>query len=187
MDDIALAKAIHRGDEPAFQQFFKRYYQRLLAYVTSFTHHQEQSEDIAQQAFLTLWTQRHKLDTERSPKGYLYMIAHNIYIDEQRQLKRRDTFFDELKQRALQERIKDDEDLIEQRMQRLKELVEHLPPKCRRILQMNKLEGLKQKEIAQRMDISVRTVETQIRIALLKIREGFEDDEFLLFVLQIRF
>ncbi|UGU15312.1 RNA polymerase sigma-70 factor [Sinomicrobium kalidii] len=183
MEDVQLAQAIRDGQEPAFRQLFERYYQRLHAYITSFTRDRDEAEDIVQQAFMVLWSKRRKLDTGKSLKSYLYTIAHNIYIDQHRQLKRRNAFFDELKAAALRERIKEDEDLVEQRIQKLKSIVESLPPRCREILQLNKLEGLKYREIAGRLDISLKTVEAQMRIAFRKIRKGLSDDEFLLFVL----
>lgn len=187
MDDIRLAIAIRQGDSAAFKILFERYYEPLLAYITTFTHNPPHSQDIVQQAFVTLWLQRDKLNIEKSPKAYLYAIAHNGYIDQYRILKRRDEFFDELKEHALRERITDDKELTEQRIGRLKDIVKSLPPRCREILQLNKQENLTYKEIALQLKISVKTVEAQMRIAFQKIREGFKNDGMFLFMLLKRF
>jgi RNA polymerase sigma-70 factor (ECF subfamily) len=183
MDDTLLVSAIIKGDSSAFKDLFERYYKLLVGYITTLTNDMDVSEDIVQQAFITLWKQRESLDVSKSIKSFLYTIAYNAYVDQYRKLKRQDVFFDELRLEAIREGIAEDNELLEQRISKLKRIVESLPPRCREVLELHKMEGLKYKEIAETLDISLKTVESQMRIAYQKIREGFEQDPMFLFII----
>ncbi|MBD0835440.1 RNA polymerase sigma factor [Aestuariibaculum suncheonense] len=182
MSDIELSEAIKKGDETAFKELFDRYYKRVVAYVLTISKDQDLSSDIGQQTFITLWETKEKLDTSKSTKSYLFKIAYNKYIDHCRKTKKKETFIDELKNDSLQ-LITEDEDIIEKKLKKLRLLIDELPERCREILKLNKIEGLKYKEIAEHFGISQKTVESQMRIAYQKIREGFEgDNELYLFI-----
>ncbi|MDO5970771.1 RNA polymerase sigma-70 factor [Flavivirga aquimarina] len=183
LEDSTLAKNIKKDNKEAFRTLFERYYKMLLDYAVTFTGDLQEAEDIVQQTFIILWTNRRKINTEKQIKSYLYRITHNTYIDSYRKQKHRDAFFDELKERALNSRINDDTEIIDQRISKLKTIVESLPERCKEILQMNKFEGLKYKEIAEQLDVSVKTVESHIYTAFKKIREAFKDEDlFLIFI-----
>jgi len=183
LDDVTLADNIKNDDENAFRILFDRYYKKLLDYAATFTNDLQEAEDIVQQTFITLWTNRKKINTTKSIKSYLYKITYNSYIDTYRKQKHRDNFFDEIKERALSDRINDDDDLVEQRILKLKTVIDSLPDRCKEILQMNKFDGLKYKEIALQLNISVKTVEAHMNTAFKKIRKAFKGDEFFLFLL----
>ena len=183
LDDSILADNIKKNDEKAFKILFDRYYKKLLDYALSFTGNIHEAEDIVQQTFITLWTNRKKINSQKSIKSYLYKITYNSYIDTFRKQKHKDDFFDEIKERALRNRINDDNEIIEQRILKLKTVIESLPEKCKEILQMNKFQGLKYKEIADQLDISVKTVESHMQTAFKKIRKAFKGDDFFLFFL----
>jgi RNA polymerase sigma-70 factor (family 1) len=183
LDDSILADNIKKGDEKAFKTLFDRYYKKLLDYAFTFTGDLQEAEDIVQQTFITLWTNRKKIDSQKSIKSYLYRITHNTYIDTYRKQKHKESFFDEIKERALRDRIIDDDEIIEQRILKLKVVIESLPDRCKEVLQMNKFQGLKYKEIADQLNISVKTVEAHMNTAFKKIRIAFKGDDFFLFFL----
>ena len=183
MNDSILIEAIRQDDNAAFEELFNRYYKPLVAYITTFTNDFELSEDIVQQTFITIWTQRKKLPLLKSIKNYLHTVSYHAFVDHYKKSKRDDAFFDDLKEKALRDSIEEDSELIEKRILKLIQIVESLPPRCREILKLNKIEGLKYAEIAKKLDLSVKTVESQMRIAFQKIREGFEDDPSFLILL----
>ncbi|WP_163407092.1 RNA polymerase sigma factor [Flavobacterium ajazii] len=183
MTDLLLIEAIKQDDNGAFEELFNRYYKSLVAYINTYTNDFELSEDIVQQTFITIWTQRKKLPIIKSIKNYLHTISYHSFIDHYNKSKRNDTFFEELKEKALRDSIDDNSELIDRRIQKLIKIVDSLPPRCKEILQLNKIEGLKYAEISAKLDISVKTVESQMRIAFQKIREGFEDDPSFLILL----
>ncbi|GAA3650963.1 RNA polymerase sigma-70 factor [Flavivirga jejuensis] len=178
-----MAKNIKKGNRKAFRVLFERYYKKLLDYAVTYTHNLHEAEDIVQQTFITLWKNRLKINTEKSVKSYLYRITYNTYIDTYRKQKKRDAFFNELKEQALRERITEDPEALEKRIIKLKNIIETLPEQCKQILYMNKFQGLKYKEISEQLDISVKTVESHMYTAYKKIRKAFKEDNlFLLFI-----
>ncbi|TXE09682.1 RNA polymerase sigma-70 factor [Seonamhaeicola algicola] len=180
MQDLDLIHAIKLDDKNAFEVLFQKYYTNLVNYILVYTQHKPTAEDIVQQVFINIWVKRSELNVTKSVKGYLYTVAHRAYIDFYRSTKRRDAFFDELKEKALRDAIKENKHIVKQRIRKLQQIVETLPPKCKEILELNKLHGLKYQEIAEKLQISVKTVESQMRIAYQRIREGFDNDSTVL-------
>ncbi|GAA4290614.1 RNA polymerase sigma factor [Aestuariibaculum suncheonense] len=180
MEDLALIEAIANDDRHAFNSLFSKYYHPLVVYITTFTRDVPSSEDIVQQVFISLWEKRHKLEGLKSVKPYLYKIAYNTFIDQYRKTKNQDLFLEELRQDILRAAITENKDQQERRILKLKKLINTLPPKCKEILELNKLRGLNYKEIAKKLNVSEKTIEAQMRIAFKKIRLGFEDDKLLL-------
>ena len=180
LDDI---HGIKNGDKNAFRRFFDRYYNSLIAYITTFTNDKMESEDIVQQVFVSVWDGRAGLEDIKYPKKYIFTMAYYKYLDTVKNLKKRDKFFVDLYHRALEERVTEDKEIAEKRIEKLKQIIDSLPNNCKKIIIMNKVDGLKYKEIAETLNISVKTVESQMRIAFIKIRKSFEDDHlFLLFL-----
>jgi len=182
MTDEFLLKAIKKNDNDAFKELFNKYYQQLVSYAFTFTNDLSLAEDIVQQTFIILWEQRSKVKVNKSIKNYLYTVSHNTYIDYYRKLKRQDAFFDDLKYQAINNQIMDNDDLMENRIEHLKTIIESLPPRCKEILILNKNKGLKYDDIAKLLNISNKTVDAQMRIAFKKIREGFENSNVFLFL-----
>lgn len=181
--EIEAVNALKKDDRLAFKYLFEQYYDRLVAYITTYTHNKMQSEDIVQQSFINLWDDRQKLDPNKSPKGYLYTIAYHRYIDNLRKEKNNNRVINEIWQSALSDRIEEDNDLLEKRIEKIRHSINSLPPKCKEILQLNKIQGITYKDIAKQMGISVKTVESQMSIAFKKIRESFEDEKSIFFIL----
>ncbi|MBC8769562.1 RNA polymerase sigma-70 factor [Arenibacter sp. BSSL-BM3] len=183
MNEIEAVVAMKNGDRSAFRYLFNTFYDRLVAYITTNNHDKVQSEDIVQHAFIRLWEDRSKLDETKSPKAYLYAIAYNRYIDTIKKAKKQEKLLSQIWERALLDRIEEDSDALEKRIQKMKQVIDSLPPKCREIIMLNKTQGVKYKDIAEQMGISIKTVESQMRIAFTKIREAFKEDPAMLFLL----
>ncbi|TRZ41306.1 RNA polymerase sigma factor [Robertkochia solimangrovi] len=184
MTELQLISALKDGDQGAFKSLFERYYQLLFSYTNAYVKDNDKSEDIVQQAFISLWEQRENAERITNLKGYLSRICYNIYVDHYRQKKKEQEFFDDLKFRALSAHLESDEEVMADKIRKLKSVIAELPERCREILLKNKIEGLKYREIAEEMNISVKTVESQMRIAYQKIRENFKgENEYLLFLL----
>ncbi|NER13779.1 RNA polymerase sigma-70 factor [Leptobacterium flavescens] len=181
--EIEAVKALKQGNKYAFKHLFERYYQRLVAYIMSYNNNQAQAEDIVQQAYIRLWENRNRLDEGRSPKHYLYAIAYNNYIDSVKKDKRKQKLLNELWERALQDRVEEDTESMEKRMLKLRSVIDALPPRCREVIRLNKISGAGYKEIAERLSISVKTVEYHMCTAYKRIREAFEKDKLFLLIL----
>lgn len=183
MNDQHLILGIKNNDQKAFKLVFKCFYEPLLAYVTTFTMDRQEAKDIVQNSFIILWEKRKKLSDDSSIKNYLFTVAHNLFINQHRKNQFKNKVFIELKSKALSNRINEEEITTLERIKKLLVLIDSLPPRCKEILLLNKREGLKYKEIANRLNISVKTVESQMRIAYQKIREGFKHNPLVLSII----
>ena len=182
-DDERLTQRIIDGDSAAFKIFFDRNYQDLLAYVTVYVRNQNWAKDIAQYAFIKIWEKRNRLNPEKSLKSYLFQIAKNRYLNEYRKKMRTEDLLDALKERAMTDILMGEKNDMDKKLEVLRKAVDNLPPKCRDILLLNKYDGLSYKEIAKHLNLSVKTIESQMRIAYKKIREEFNRVELFVFIL----
>ena len=133
----------------------------------------DDAEDIVQEVFVKLWDKRHSININSSLKSYLFKAAYNAHIDRVRREQRNNLFLTELKYHALQS-YTEEINGSEEKMTKIKMIVDQLPQKCKQIFLLSKSEGLKNKEIAISLSISIKTVESQMRIAFQKIRNEFK-------------
>ncbi|WP_417327050.1 RNA polymerase sigma factor [Halarcobacter sp.] len=169
----AIWEKIQNNNKQAFKDLFDLYYKELCLYMVQFTHNINDAEDLVQETFIKLWDKRYSIHISTSVKAYLYKITYNAYIDKVRLKKRKELFLIEFKHSILIAEIEEPED--KERINKIKKIVENLPEKCREILLLSKQEGLKNREIASHLNISIKTVESQIRIAFQKIRKGYKN------------
>ena len=183
MNEKTLYNQIKQGDGEALKRLFHLHYKPLCTYVVQFTRSMSEAEDIVQGIFVRLWTRRETLAIVASPKAYLYRSAHNAYIDGFRKSKKESTLLETLKYEALSNQLEEDNDVLQQKIAKTKKLINGLPERCKEIVLLSKQEGYKNREIAEKLGISIKTVEAQLAVAFKKIRDGFKDDKFLFFVL----
>lgn len=175
MNDPAAFIFLERRDKDSFAIFFETYYRPLVAYIAQYTNDFDEAEDIAQNCFVAIWEKRKKLAVSASLKSYLYSAAYNSFIDKYRKSKKMNDYVENIKHSAVQEIfIHEPDENLSRQLKFLDKTIHELPEKCRRIFIMSKKEGKSYKEIAEQLEISIKTVEAQIRIALIKIRERFE-------------
>lgn len=181
MDDNRLIAQIKEDNTLAFKQFFDRHYRPLCSYMINFTKDNHAAEDLTQMVFVDFWNKRQSIEIRSSVKSYLYKMAYNQFLTSLRHKKKEATVLEQLKYEALQTIAVPTEAELEQKNQRLWRVIEQLPDRCQEVLRL-KMEGLKYKDIANTLGLSVKTVESQMRVAFIKIREDYKDD-LLLFLL----
>ena len=178
--DAELMKQIKAGNTIAFDALFEKYSRRIFNFSMSILKSSEEAENITQDVFLNLWVNREKIERESSVKYYIFTIAYNSAISIIRRKLKDAHFLDYLKslQDLNQEPVNlqvEYNDLVE----RLNEIINNLPVRQREVYLLHKVEGLKYSEIAERLNISVNTVENHMSRALKTIREKIENSSFL--------
>lgn len=166
--------AINEVDKSAqFQQIFREYYPMLCHYAFRFTHNTCAAEDLVQDAFINIWEKRDKIDWSSSLLSLLFIIVKNKAIDWLRSQKKNIRVENcELENYTTQLII----DYIEQNFQasqitdELERSIQELPAQCRKVYIMKYDEMLKNKEIALRLNISIKTVEKHISEAHKRIK-----------------
>ncbi|WP_158602624.1 RNA polymerase sigma-70 factor [Proteiniphilum sp. X52] len=162
---------LREGDEKAFEYIFHYYYNQIYTFVLNTLFDKTFAEDITQSVFISLWEKRETIDTETNIVPYLYTIARNhVYRQtEKLLLKYR---YEQYQQEKAQENSDIEADVNSRFLENiLSELIGKLPADRRRIFLLSRKENLSNKEIASRLQISEKTVETQIRRSLIFLRE----------------
>lgn len=171
-DDKILVERLKNDDRAAFEELFKLYSERIYYFTIRYIKNKEEAEEITQEVFVRLWNRRFDLKTELSFSSYLFMIAKNAVID---LLRKRQ------KESSLNEEITPDVNSIAEKSnnsveyKELNEIVKNsilqLPEKRRQIFLLSRNEGLTYKEIAEKLNISIKTVESHMRLALQQLRK----------------
>lgn len=174
--DALLFRQIRDGNEKAFETLFRHYYSPLCAFARKFIPDKDEAEEIVQNFFVSFWEKRDAADQIHSPKSYLFSSVRNHCLNHLKHHKIRAEHEEYVKFHSA-----DGENVVEEYLAgkelrgRINEGIEALPDRCREVFHLSRHEGLKYSEIAQKMGISVKTVEVQMGKALKLLRESVRD------------
>ena len=174
-EENEIVKKIIAGDEKAFEVVFNKYYKRLCIYASRFLFTDESAEEVVQEVFVRFWERSDSLNPESSLAAYLYRSVYNTCLN----LIKHEKVKDNYKSYVLNYMDQNSSDLQDEEEQ--KELlnqvvlaIDELPPRCSEIFKLSRFEGLKYQEIADHLEISLKTVEVQMGKALRVLREKFK-------------
>lgn len=153
--------------EQEFKELYLNYYPIIFKVAVYILKEERISEDTVQEVFMKLWNNPSIFSEIENVKTYLISMTRNLSFDKlKKQKKERDHIL------HLESVSSEKEETDEEAFRKILELaVSKLPPKCRLIFSLSRFEGLSNDEIAEYLDISKRTVETQISLALKAFRE----------------
>ncbi|MGB5818611.1 MAG: sigma-70 family RNA polymerase sigma factor [Saonia sp.] len=161
---------LREGIRPAYTHVFNCYFHELNNYISVICGNRIMAQEIAQQTFIKFWDKRKKLAIKDNIKRYLFSMAYNLYKDLQKENTKKLALIKELQYSAIVELIENDPEDTEQKLIRLNKEIDKLPKKCKAIFLLGKKEGLKYKEIAEKMNISIKTVEAQMSKAIFRLK-----------------
>jgi RNA polymerase sigma-70 factor (ECF subfamily) len=169
--DVALLARLREGDEAAFDTIFRTWYEQLVALGDRMLRDRAAAEEIVQEVMLELWRRRDRLSTEGSAQAYLFTATRNRVLNYLRHLRVRakgEPFL--LPDEAAPDRA--DSAAVESEIEAaIRGAITELPPRCREVFELSRIQGLKYSEIAQTLGVSVKAVEAQIGKALKLLRE----------------
>jgi RNA polymerase sigma-70 factor (ECF subfamily) len=181
MDNISF-EAIKKGDEKVYQFVFNELYEDLCKYAFLYVNDESTSKELIQILFIKLWEKRQTINITTSLKSYLFRAARNAclnHIRDYKVIERLDDVCFELENDMLQE-MSDFESLDKILVQqKIDEAIESLPPKCKEIFLLSRKNELTYTQIANELDITRKTVENQMGIALKKLRDKLSPILFL--------
>ena len=174
-NETNIVDRLRDKDKSAFELVFKEYYKLMKLYAARFMDTMEEAEEIAQDVFVKFWEKCDSLAPESSIKSYLYRSIHNSCLNALKHEKVKDAYKEHiikfLESTTTEEKETDQDHLRE----RISTEVDKLPPRCSEIFKLSRYDGLKYHEIAEHLDISVKTVEVQMGKALRVLRETLKD------------
>lgn len=169
--DQVLIERLRGGDESALTELYNKFWQSLFMSSYNVLKDKELCEDIIQDIFMNIWNNREKLEIHISLKGYMYACARYQVFNQFKKNKDKIhvEFFDDLDKR-FQHSTPETQLMHDELVQQINSIVESLPLKCQLVYKLSREEQLSHKEIAERLDISTKTVENHITKALQVIR-----------------
>lgn len=184
LNESKLVERLSSGDHEAFKSLYDYYAPRLYRYVYSSLRNHEDSREIVQNVFTKLWVIRSKVKGDTSFQSFLFTIARNLLFN----FVKSKYYTCILSSYEIDELVDDgsafdlhhlDSDLVDQ----INEIIKLLPEKRREIFLLNKFYGLTYREIADKLNISENTVDTQIRRSLSLLRSAMKGKSVSLLLL----
>jgi len=173
---LETIRELQKGNPLAFEQLFDSCYEPLCRYAYSILRDIDDAEDVVQNVFFKLWDQHEALNIQTSINSYLYRMVHNDSINTiQQQTNHQEHNLNYLS--SIKTDVNSTSEYIES--SELQKAIDHalagLPPQCRRVFEMSRIEQLSYSEIASQLSISTNTVENHISKALKKLRIDLKD------------
>ena len=176
MNENILIEGLRKQDKVIFDFVFNYYYSGLCAFSMRFLNDREATEDLVQDFFVFLWSEGSRLQVNTSLKAYLFTAIKNRCLDTRRHTSVRERYTNYFLSHSSE--IDDSAEFmfVESELRAvIQRSIEKLTPRCREIYEMNRVKGLSNQVISEKLNISKRTVELQISIALKIIRMELAD------------
>ena len=165
------------GDDLAFEKIFKSNHGQIVGFCNQFITDWDKAQSLAQEAFINLWVNREKIETLNGIKAFLYTYAKSSclnYIRHRKIISKYEDLQLQSKEDQLNREVLESFDFNSLEFTELEELImrsiNELPDQCRRVFMLSRFEGKKNKEIADDLNISVKSVEANMTRALKTLR-----------------
>lgn len=186
IDERKVIGRLKHGDQIAFEMLFRHYYAGLVVFASQITLDEDEATEIVQNFFVRLWEKRKDINDEKSIKSYLFTSIKNRSINF---LKKRNTdekFVKEMNYLAQNHQLYEPDIFVESELRKkIEGTIEKMPNRCGEIFILSRFNGLSNNEIAEKLNISKRTVENQITNALKILRIELKDYVGLLVLLSL--
>jgi len=170
------------GDIKVFEVVFNDYYSKLVAYAQTILKNTDEAEDIVQHVFISIWEKRSQIEIRTSIRSLLYKSVYNASLNRVKQIQTKQRYSTEYT--LNRDKVSTQTNLEESELQKkLADALTVLPEQCAKIFKMSRFEELKYKEIADKLGISVKTVENQMGKALKIMREQLKEYLSLLLII----
>ncbi|MDB5159500.1 MAG: polymerase sigma-70 factor [Mucilaginibacter sp.] len=171
--------ALH--DEQVFKELYREYFVKLYRFAVSLVHSRESAEEIVHDVLINLWKKRSSFQEIENLNTYLYVSVKNLSLNYLRNQGNRIYVDDEVLYNKTAYCTVDPESVMisKEKVEALNYFINNLPLKCKLIFKLIKDDGMKYKEVAALLNISVKTVENQLVIAIKKISVAIRKSDAL--------
>ncbi|NOY37503.1 MAG: RNA polymerase sigma-70 factor [Chlorobi bacterium] len=163
---------LKKGSYSAFDYLFSVYKERLYAFAVGYLKVPEDAKELVQEVFVRVWENRNKLDEEKSFNSYLFTISKNTILNYFRKKAHKEAYLEYIRKHTGLSVSQTEEDIeYQELLERTNGLVEQLPSRQKVIYRLSREKGMSNEEIARMLNISKKTVENQITLAIKFLRE----------------
>lgn len=166
-----------------FEQLFKAHFTHLCNFAHQYVPDQDSARDITQKVFINLWEKREQMDPEKSIRSYLFTSVRNRCLNYIRDQKKYRSNVLDVEINDIEFAFEEDHMAVEELKAKIESILSTLPDKCREVFEMSRYKSMKYKEIAEEMEVSVKTVEAHMSKALKSLRDNLEDYIYVLILI----
>lgn len=177
--DTDVAYSFSKGSPQAFTYVYNTYFERLYVFAVNLIHDKAESEDIVIKAFTKLFARHAHFQVLPQVRSFLYITVRNACLDHIKYAQRLTERQNKYRSMVLEDQELENAQLTGEVMASLYASLEKLPDECRRVLEMIYIDGLKYREVAERLEISIETVKSQRKYAIDKLRKSLSDKHLL--------
>ena len=182
--DKLLIAEFRKGKVQAFDAIYEKYSSRLYGFALMLLKNREDARDIVQETFLRVWKKRETIAENRTFKSFLFTVSYNIIVDHLRKRLNDKKYLELLEKNFPFDRDSGEKAVDFYLLQsQIQNLMDELPPRRKEIYLLSQGKNLSQKEIARRLNITVKTVETHLSLARKFLREKLTDGSLPLLLL----
>jgi len=173
-----LVKLLKKDDMKAFDIIYKKYSRRLYGFVFRYIKQEADTEEIVQDVFIKIWKCRNKMDVYSSFESFLFTIAHNATVNLLKKRATEQKYVEHVKSLQIINESYEltDEIHYKELMQKFQGLVNELSPRQKEIFQLSREDGLSNKEIADKLGISIQTVKNHLVTTLSFLKSKLDNN-----------
>lgn len=174
-NEMELFALMSKGDQAAFTRIFDYYEPRIYPFVLKMTRSEVSAEEIVQELFIKLWTNRETAAQIENPRSYIFKMATNRTVGYMKTMARRVRIVEKVTGQVTLERNVTEEMLdLKETEEIINKAVEQLPEQQKKVYMLSRQQGLNAEEIAARLDLSPKTVKNHLTEALRFIKEQLQ-------------
>jgi RNA polymerase sigma-70 factor (ECF subfamily) len=171
-----MVRSLRAGNEIAYATLFHEHYRPLSVFANKYLNDLDSSKELVQDLFVSMYENRKSLIINTSLKSYLYQAIKNRCLNHLKKIDVRREYQKQAAQNGESGESLEDQILLNELEHEIFKIIAQLSSKCQEVFTMSRVNGLRNQEIAAKLDISVRTVETHISNALKILREKLGDE-----------
>ena len=184
IEEVNLIKSLKKGDLKAFDALYRKYSKKVLFFTLGYLHRNEDAEDLVQEVFMTIWRKHKEIDTSRSFNSYLFTIAYNsikkYFRNKVIERKHLNLFLEDFTGETNNTSSKID---FNELTDKVEKIVNTFPERRKEIFQLSRESHLSNQEIADKLNITKKTVENHITTSLKTLREQLGSSIFFIICL----
>ncbi|MCK9641157.1 MAG: RNA polymerase sigma-70 factor [Prolixibacteraceae bacterium] len=184
-----IVQRIISGDESSFESVYRYFYPRLNYFAKQYLLDAEASKNIVQDVFTELWDKRNTLQNDTNLNAWLFTVTKNKSLKIISHLKSQQNYKSYVRGRQLDVNYNSLADfdtsnfIFEELQTRIESALEKLSPACRKVFEMSRFEDKKNREIAEELNLSIKTIEAHISKALRSLKTDLKDYLPLFYIL----
>jgi len=177
-NEVMIRQVITENPQQGYEMIFRRYYQPLCSHAVRYLYSKEAAEDIVGEVFLNFWKNRLYENVTSTYRAYLYTAVRNNAFNHLKKELREKTTGENLS--ALMSRQKETADphsilLLDELFTKVEKAVASFPPQCQKVFLMSRYEGKKNREIAEALQLKIKTVEAHMMKALALLKKSMQE------------